>query len=208
MSASDLILVIARIDLDLYPYISDTPILKHWRPPNEQNDWQTGVNVIITTRKRSLRRLCFYTCLSVILFMGRVSESDTMSGSRIPPRADTPCAVHAGRYGQQASGTHPTGMHTCSNCTFERKIKTSLCGILGWKHTRIFLQNSSCRKLHYRNYNSLKVTFVQYVTTPVSRTTTYCWRSFFSNTLNNTIHAYNPFVNNILLWWSSWKLPR
>ena len=24
-----------------------------------------------------------------------------------------PGAVHAGRYGQQAGGTHPTGMHTC-----------------------------------------------------------------------------------------------
>ena len=30
-----------------------------------------------------------------------------------PPGADPPCAVHAGRYGQQAGGTHPTGMHTC-----------------------------------------------------------------------------------------------
>ena len=29
-------------------------------------------------------------------------------GSRPPPRA-----VHAGRYGQQAGGTHPTGMHSC-----------------------------------------------------------------------------------------------
>ena len=29
--------------------------------------------------------------------------------------ADTPPqgAVHAGRYGQQAGGTYPTGMHTC-----------------------------------------------------------------------------------------------
>ena len=26
----------------------------------------------------------------------------------------TPGAVHAGRYGQQAGGTHPTGMHSCS----------------------------------------------------------------------------------------------
>ena len=26
-----------------------------------------------------------------------------------------PEAVHAGRYGQQAGGTHPTGMHTCLN---------------------------------------------------------------------------------------------
>ena len=30
--------------------------------------------------------------------------------SRNPPEADTPCAVHAGRYGQQAGGMHPTGM--------------------------------------------------------------------------------------------------
>ena len=35
--------------------------------------------------------------------------------NRHPPGADThPCTVHAGRYGQQAGGTHPTGMHTCS----------------------------------------------------------------------------------------------
>ena len=26
-----------------------------------------------------------------------------------------PGAVHVGRYGQQAGGTHPTGMHTCLN---------------------------------------------------------------------------------------------
>ena len=31
-----------------------------------------------------------------------------------PPLAGTPPgAVHAGRYGQQAGGTHPTGMHSC-----------------------------------------------------------------------------------------------
>ena len=32
--------------------------------------------------------------------------------SRHLPGADTPYAVHAGRYGQQAGGTH-AGMHTC-----------------------------------------------------------------------------------------------
>ena len=33
---------------------------------------------------------------------------------RHPPGSRHPlCAVHAGRYGQQAGGTHPTGMHTC-----------------------------------------------------------------------------------------------
>ena len=34
-----------------------------------------------------------------------------------PPRPEAgrpPRAVHAGRYGQQAGGTHPTGMHTCN----------------------------------------------------------------------------------------------
>ena len=31
-----------------------------------------------------------------------------------PPGPGTPPgAVHAGRYGQQAGGTHPTGMHSC-----------------------------------------------------------------------------------------------
>ena len=35
-------------------------------------------------------------------------------GNRHTPGADTPpCTVHAGRYEQQAGGTHPTGMHTC-----------------------------------------------------------------------------------------------
>ena len=32
-----------------------------------------------------------------------------------PPRSRPPRAVHAGRYGQQAGGMHPTGMHTCFN---------------------------------------------------------------------------------------------
>ena len=40
-------------------------------------------------------------------------------GPGTPPRPGTPWdqvhprAVHAGRYGQQAGGTHPTGMHSC-----------------------------------------------------------------------------------------------
>ena len=31
-------------------------------------------------------------------------------------------AVHAGRYGQQVGGMHPTGMHTCLVCVFFVKI--------------------------------------------------------------------------------------
>ena len=30
-----------------------------------------------------------------------------------PPRPDTPGATHAGRYGQQVGGVHPTGMQSC-----------------------------------------------------------------------------------------------
>ena len=79
--------------------------------------------------------------VSVILLTGGVSASvhagihhppwkqtptpgaDTSPGADTPgadtPGADTPLeetppgAVHAGRHGQQAGGTHPTGMHTC-----------------------------------------------------------------------------------------------
>ena len=74
--------------------------------------------------------LCFYTCLSVILFSAcwhTPPLEQTPPGANTPqkqnspgaytPRADTPpSTVHAGRYGQQVGGTHPTGMHTCSRC--------------------------------------------------------------------------------------------
>ena len=94
---------------------------------------------IFTARKQSLRRLCFYTCLSVILFMGGSAECilgypptrgrHPRTRGRHPPEpeadtpprirgrhplgADTSRAVHAGRYGQKAGSRHPTGMHTC-----------------------------------------------------------------------------------------------
>ena len=41
-----------------------------------------------------------------------LQEQTPPRGSRHPPE-QTPPAVHAGRYGQRAGGTHPTGMHTC-----------------------------------------------------------------------------------------------
>ena len=59
----------------------------------------------------------------VIFSEACVKNSVHRSGgsSQTPPAADTPqeqapplpSAMHAGRYGQQAGGTHPTGMHTC-----------------------------------------------------------------------------------------------
>ena len=44
-----------------------------------------------------------------------------------PPRSrPPPCAVHAGRYGQQADGMHPTGMQSCFFCRQWKKIKQEL----------------------------------------------------------------------------------
>ena len=46
--------------------------------------------VFVTARKQSLRRLCFYTCLSVILFtVGGSTWAGTPPGQE-PPRAGTP----------------------------------------------------------------------------------------------------------------------
>ena len=36
-----------------------------------------------------------------------------------PQTRQPPCAVHAGRYGQQAGGMHPTGMQSCIGYNFD-----------------------------------------------------------------------------------------
>ena len=53
--------------------------------------------LIITARKRSLRRLCFYTCLSVILFTGKVGLQ--LGG------------LHPGRGVCSQVDLHPGGLH-------------------------------------------------------------------------------------------------
>ena len=65
---------------------------------------------------------------------GADSPEQTPPQSRHPPRADTPQeqTVHAGRYGQQLGGMHPTGMHTCYTCLsviLFTKGKGSLYGV-------------------------------------------------------------------------------
>ena len=98
---------------------------------------------IFTTRKRSLRRLCFYTCLSFCPWEGGGGSASVHAGippprpgtppravpldqAPPPPRAvpldqappsmhTPPGAVHAGRYGQRAGGMHPTGMQPCGH---------------------------------------------------------------------------------------------
>ena len=67
-----------------------------------------NLRYIITARKDSLRRLCFYTCFLVILFTGGGAWSQVGGSApggawwRPPPRTAT-----------AAGGTHPTGMHSC-----------------------------------------------------------------------------------------------
>ena len=62
---------------------------------------------VFTARKRSLRRLCFYTCLSVILFTGWIHSP----GRYTPPPASAPLGRYTppARYPQQV---HPM----CSAC--------------------------------------------------------------------------------------------
>ena len=87
---------------------------------------------IVTARKRSFRRLCFHWCLSVhggsAHTLPRASTPRASTPLGRPPQGWEPPGRHPlplGRhppaqcmlgYGQQAGGTHPTGMHSCSSC--------------------------------------------------------------------------------------------
>ena len=71
--------------------------------------------LIFTARKRSLRRLCFYTCVSVhgrgYLLRGRGPFPGVPAPGEVGC-VETPLPVKA----TVASGTHPTGMHSCFLC--------------------------------------------------------------------------------------------
>ena len=69
-----------------------------------------GQKAIFTARKRSLRRLCFYTCLS---FCPRGWGACVAGGVHGRGATHTPPQTTATAYGQWAGGTHPTGMHFC-----------------------------------------------------------------------------------------------
>ena len=75
--------------------------------------------ILFTASKRSLRRLCFYTFLSVILFTGglhREGGDSCIQGGlhRVGGGcADTSATSDTTGYGQLAGGTHPSRMHSC-----------------------------------------------------------------------------------------------
>ena len=70
------------------------------------------IDLIFTARKRSLRKLCFYTCLSVILFTGGRGSTWAVTPWQVhpwqvhPPQAGTPPSRYPHRQ------VHPLGRYT------------------------------------------------------------------------------------------------
>ena len=83
----------------------------------------TNSHQLITARKRSLPRLCFYRCLSVHrgVYLPRYTPLGRYTPRQVHrPKAGTPPGRYTPQqqcmlaYGQQAGDTHPTAMHSCS----------------------------------------------------------------------------------------------
>ena len=97
------------------------------------NEWTVHILLecmLVTTRKRSLGQGNIFTPVCHSVHKGGVPGQVPPSPGQVHPpgtppgrftpggrytsgRYTPPGAVHAGRYGQQAGGTHPTGMHSC-----------------------------------------------------------------------------------------------
>ena len=70
-------------------------------------------------------------------------------GLGTPPGPDTPPrAVHAGRYGQQAGGTHPTGMHSC--CLRNNQYFSNCILHVVFFYFRILARIHSCHHAIYK----------------------------------------------------------
>ena len=104
--------------------------------------WKFSPLKVITVRKRSLRRLCFYTCLSVILFTGGVQAQargcpgpglgEARPGGGGQARGCIPACTEADTPPQQtataADGTHPTGIHSSYNSDTKALFTLSVNG--------------------------------------------------------------------------------
>ena len=97
---------------------------------------------IFTARKRSLQRLCFYTCLSVILFtVGRVP-------GQVHPRAGTPLWA----------GTHPPG-NVCWDTVNKRAVRILLECILVYRS----IYRSWCPAVWTHHYNSSTLSSIYWI---------------------------------------------
>ena len=73
-------------------------------------------------------RLCFYTCLSVILFTGGSTWAHLPPGQvHTPPGAGPPGPQCMLGYGQQAGGTHPTRMQSCFRLITQYEVSPVTC---------------------------------------------------------------------------------
>ena len=118
----------AGIPCEKEKYTCSIMMFSRWRNVSWMVD--DPLNPVFTVRKRSLRRLCSYTCQLVILFTGGtwVARGACMvKGGRVTRGACVAreAATKGGawwrppRTATAAGGTHPTGMHSCINvvCT-------------------------------------------------------------------------------------------
>ena len=105
----------------------------HLQKPHMSHRWEyiitciCSIRSLFTARKRSLRRLCFYMCLSVILITGGcawpgghawlrgayMAGGACMARGRVCHACPLPRLILWDTVGQWAGGTHPTGMHSC-----------------------------------------------------------------------------------------------
>ena len=95
-----------------------------WRMSSALQSFFTEINIVYRPQRSWGKVIFSQTC--VILFTGGSASvharipplppEQEPPGSRHPPPGPgtVPGAEHAGRYGQRAGGTHPTGMQSCS----------------------------------------------------------------------------------------------
>ena len=75
--------------------------------------------------------------MSVILSTGEGSASVHVGMPPLfPQEQNPPGAVHAGRYGQQAGGTHSTGMHSCNIYYYRHYLMIKIFSVLSGTRIR------------------------------------------------------------------------
>ena len=124
-------------------------------------------------------------------------------GTRYTPwdQVHPPGAVHAGRYGQQAGGTHPTGMYSCYVIIPGRIInmETQNVKFSEWQED-IPVDASVWREAARYNVYSLNIIriFLEVGTgyvTRIGNVLNSCLNSSLNTTLNYPFSVLNPFLS-------------
>ena len=119
-----------------------------------------------------------------------------------PPWAGTPPlgAVHAGRYGQQAGGTHPTGMHSCFVNVFQLTSNlfwAKTCKLIAYQLHSQFknfpFSNLHCFNLKTRSKEYLKPTKSSQISFTILTNWCSC-SSQMRNQSHTNQHIFNKFI--------------